>query len=66
MNCGMNPPLRRKANFKWADSVTGKPKAELLPWLIGHRRREDEKSMEKLYDLCAADGFLSDRMCWSR
>ena len=30
MNCGMNPPFRRKANFKWADSVTGKPKAELL------------------------------------
>ena len=30
MNCGMNPPLRRKANFKWADSVTVRPKAELL------------------------------------
>ena len=25
-----NPPLRRMANFKWADSVTVKPKAELL------------------------------------
>ena len=30
MNCEMNPPLRRKANFKWADSVTVRPKAELL------------------------------------